>query len=238
MYNFLSIGCDCSTASVLDTLGLKTEKLPFDSVELRIHSLKKCFETDFKYFHTNVALNLNKTKIIDEYGIQYLGDYPTITNNSLDVIVDDWFSYYDSVKNDYDIRIEKFRSIVNDPKPCIVLSRYRTSDVLELQQLFITYYNRSNFYFVNASPEIYNSEKVMNINTEKNNVWNDIHIWKEGIQTIEKIVIDYLDLIEKERQEKERKENEEREKAYEAYMKRMVRLPLYFKNHRILHMKK
>ena len=240
MYNFFSIGYDYSTASALDALGLKKETLPFDYMELRIHFLKKCFETDFEYFHKNVVLNYNKTRIIDEYGFQYPYDYPMINNGSPteNTIIDNWLSYYDVVKEDYEMRIERFKSIIHDPKPAIVLCRYRTSDVLELQELFIKYYNKSNLYFLNASPEIYSSDKIININPEKNNVWNDINIWKEGIEYLEKIIIDYLNFIEKEREEKERKEKEEKDKAFEEYMKRRVNLPMYFKNHRVLHSKK
>ena len=198
MYNFLSIGYDCSTASALRSLGLRTGALPFDWAQSSINSLKKCFETDFEYYHKNVFLTNNKRRVIDRYGFEFPHDYPTKVQECADeiysehIIVDDWLSHYNVIKEKYDRRIARFKEIINDPKPAIVLCRYKTAEVLRLQQLFIQYYNKSNLFFLNACPEIYNSDKIININPERNNEWNDGAIWKEGIQMIEKLVIDSL----------------------------------------------
>lgn len=62
--------------------------------------------------------------------------------------------------------IERFKNIINDTKPIIVLCRYNTCHVLKLQKLFMEYY------------------KIININTEKNNIWNESSIWKECIDKI------------------------------------------------------
>jgi len=36
-------------------------------------------------------------------------------------------------------------------------------------------------FFVNSSKEVFENDKIINIDTEKNNVWNEAAIWKQGI---------------------------------------------------------
>ena len=47
MYNFLTIGYDCSPAAALRELNLRNEALPFDWVVSNISSLEKCFQDNF-----------------------------------------------------------------------------------------------------------------------------------------------------------------------------------------------
>lgn len=84
----------------------------------------------------------------------------------------------------YNRRIERFKNIINDTKPIIVLCRYNTRDVLQLQQLFVKYYKLENIYFVNSSKKVFENDKIKNIYTEANGVWNDVNIWKQGIDDI------------------------------------------------------
>ena len=99
-------------------------------------------------------------------------------------ITEKWSDYYSVVLNKYNRRIERFNNIINDTKPIIVLCRYNTKDVLELQELFIKYYKNNNIYFVNSCNEPFENDYIKNIYTEKENNWNDINIWKEGISDI------------------------------------------------------
>ena len=197
-FNYLTIGFDCSPASALRNLNLRESALPFDWVISNISALQKCFETDFENFHKKIVLNYNKTKMMDHYGFQFPHDYPLshmkdFENNIGEgvfgegtgmFITDKWPDYYDIVLDKYNRRIERFKNIVNDPKPIIVLCRYSTKDVLQLQKLFLKYYKLKNIYFVNSSNELFENDNIQNINTEKNNVWNDVNIWNEGIDYI------------------------------------------------------
>ena len=101
-------------------------------------------------------------------------------------ISEKWSDYYGVVLDKYNRRIERFKNIVNDTKPIIVLCRYNTKEVLELQELFIKYFKINNIYFVNSSNEVFENDYIKNIYTEKDNKWNDINIWKEGIDDIVK----------------------------------------------------
>jgi hypothetical protein len=39
-------------------------------------------------------------------------------------------------------------------------------------------------YFVNSSSEKFENENIQNVHTERNNVWNDAKVWKEGIDAM------------------------------------------------------
>jgi len=197
-FNYLTIGYDCSPAGALKVLNLREFALPFDWVISNIKFLQRCFETNFEDFHKKLTFNYNKTRLIDHYGFQFPHDYPltNMTNFENNIgegvfgeergkfITEKWCDYYDTVLDKYNRRIERFKNIINDTKPIIVLCRYNTKDVLELQELFIKYYKNNNIYFVNSCNELFENDYIKNIYTEKDNKWNDINIWKEGIDDI------------------------------------------------------
>ena len=201
-FNYLTIGYDCSPAAALRGLNLREFALPFDWVISNIKILQRCFETNFEYFHKKLTFNYNKTRLIDHYGFQFPHDYPltNMTNFENNIgegvfgeergkfITEKWCDYYDTVLDKYNRRIERFKNIINDTKPIIVLCRYNTKDVLVLQELFIKYYKNNNIYFVNSCNEVFENDYIKNIYTEKDNKWNDINIWKEGIDDIVKKV--------------------------------------------------
>ena len=205
-FNYLTIGHDCSPAAALRNLNLREFALPFDWVVSNITSLDKCFETNFENFHKKLYLNSDKKRLIDYYGFEFPHDYPLSNISDADAdthhhtennagegvfaeedgknITEEWFKYYDDVLDKYNRRIERFKNIINDTKSIIVLCRYNTRDVLQLQQLFIKYYKLENIYFVNSSNEVFESDKIKNIYTEANDVWNDENIWKQAVHDI------------------------------------------------------
>lgn len=197
-FNYLTLGYDCSPAAALRNLNLRDFALPFDWVISNINILEKCFYTNFENFHKKLVFNSSKTKLIDYYGFQFPHDYPLNHMDNVEnkigegvfgeergkFITDKWRDCYEIVLDKYNRRIERFKNIINDTKPIIVLCRYTTRDVLLLQQLFIKYYKRTNIYFVNSSNELFENNNIKNIYTEKNNVWNDAIIWQEGVDAI------------------------------------------------------
>lgn len=194
-FNYLTIGSCCSPAAALRELNLRDVALPFDWVISTTSAIEKCFQTDFEHFHKHLCFNDTKTKLIDSYGFQFPHDYPLEEVNDFKknigegvfgeqegkFIMDNWHDYHHIVIDKYQRRIERFRAILNDKKPIIVLCRWRTFNVLQLQQLFINYYQRTDIYFINSSDEPFESNTIKNIHTEKNNIWNDVNVWKEGI---------------------------------------------------------
>ena len=208
MYNFLTIGYDCSPAAALKGLNLRNEALPFDWVVSNISSLEKCFQDNFIKYHTNLKFNYNKTRLIDEYGFEFPHDYPLHNIDNIDniddinnisddkigegiigeeknkIIVSDWKKYHNIAKEKYDRRIKRFLNIVNDNKPIIILCRYSTNDVILLRNLFLKYYNKQNIIFINSCNNIFVNRFIINCNTEQNGNWNDIEIWRKNINFI------------------------------------------------------
>ena len=205
MYNFLTVGHDCSPAAALRGLKLRNEALPFDWVVSNISSLEKCFQDNFMKYHTNLKFNHDKTRLIDEYEFEFPHDYPLQnidnTDNTCDItddiigegviggeknkiIISDWEKYYNIVKEKYNRRIKRFLNIVNDKKPIIVLCRYSIIDVIRLRNLFLKYYNKQNIIFINSCDKKFVNKFIINCNTEQNGNWNDIEIWRKYINLL------------------------------------------------------
>lgn len=194
--NYLTLGYDCSPAAALKYLNMRKYALPFDWVVSNINSLENCFKSNFENFHKNLSFRHDKKRVIDYYNFQFPHDYPLNDNSGFEYfkeedtyiseqdgkhITDKVMDYYDIVLEKYNRRIERFKSIINDTKPIICLCRYTTEDVLKLQKIFTEYYKIEDIYFVNSSSEIFETDKIINVHTEKNGEWNDISIWKKGI---------------------------------------------------------
>ena len=191
------MGYDCSSAAALQNMNMRNFALPFDWVQSNVHAIEACFRDDFAKYHTNLRLNAKKTRLIDAYGFQFPHDYHTsgdITPNVETVgegvyaekeIVANWTEFYDTVKCKYDRRIERFRRLVQDPHPIVVLCRYPKEDVFLLKELFAKYYNKTNVRFINSSNEIFTNEFMVNIHTEQNGEWNETAIWKSAVDAFQ-----------------------------------------------------
>jgi hypothetical protein len=210
MFNCITIGYDCSPAAALRGVNLRNFALPFDWVVSNISSLDVCFRDNFRKYHRELYYSNNKTRLIDAYGFQFPHDYPTeidnlpqdysknfenmkdedvtIKNNEVviteNTIVKNWADHHETVLSKYDRRIKRFLEIMNDPKPIIVLCRYSTYEVLELQKLFLKYYHKENLYFINSTQEVFENDKIVNIYTEKNGEWNELIIWKSCLDAV------------------------------------------------------
>lgn len=201
MYNIITLGSNCSPAAALRGLELRPFALPFDWIISNINTLNECFKTNFAHFHTGLHFNSAKKRLIDSYGFEFPHDYPLTDISDISVvgegvigeeedktIVDNWHIYYDTVRNKYARRIERFINIVHDTKPIIVLCRYSTQEVTLIQSMFRFYFNKDNVFFVNSSPEPYSDDHIINCYTERNGNWNDSAVWKEGITAAEALI--------------------------------------------------
>jgi hypothetical protein len=197
--NYLTLGYDCSPSGALKGLNLRQFALPFDYVISNVNILENCFISNFDKYHKNLIFNNNKTRLIDYYGFEFPHDYPLnnmikcenineedifISEENSKQITDNWNNYYNIVLEKYNRRIERFKNIIKDTKPIIVLCRYCIQDLLKLQKIFNEHYKIENIYFVNSSPEIFENDKIINIYTEKNNIWNETDIWRKGVNDI------------------------------------------------------
>jgi len=205
-FNYITIGYDCSPAAALRALDMRDSALPFDWVVSNIYAIYNCIQDDFKQYHTRLYFNKSHTRLIDVYGFQFPHDYPLNDIENIDTniigegvigeengktITENWNAYYPIVKEKYNRRIDRFRNIMKESIPIIVLCRYcNTNEVIKLHNFFTCHYNRNDIYFVNSCNEIINHDKIININTEENGNWNDSSLWKNAIdKTIDKIKI-------------------------------------------------
>jgi hypothetical protein len=178
MINILPMGYDCSSASVLGHLGLRTISYPFDWIVSSTNSLRQCFSENFRRFHKDLRYNHDKKGLIDEYGFTFFHDYPIETNGC---IVDNWKDYYDNNVSKYERRIKRFIELMKSDTPILVLCRRNKHEVLHLQELFLNYYNKNNIYIISASTESFENDKIKNIYPEIHGNWNDVTIWKTHV---------------------------------------------------------
>lgn len=194
MFNFVTLGGECSPAAALQECKRRSFALPFDWVVSKVESLEKCFQDNFAKYHANLELNNTKTRLIDDYGFEFPHDYPFtqsgISDSGLynedmqDTICEDWIQYHRANKDKYERRIARFRAIMADPTPIIVLTRHTTEGVCHVRALIRTYFNRDNILYLNACAEPFDDGQIKNINTEINGIWNDYVVWKTHIDYI------------------------------------------------------
>lgn len=197
-FNFITLGYDCSPATALRNMNFRDYALPFDWIVSNIHSIDRCFQEDFKYFHKNLRLNSKKNRLIDEYGFEFPHDYPLkniqvkendigegiIPEENNNTIIDNWNTYHELVLEKYNRRIQRLKNILNEELPIIVLCRYSTNDVILLKKILFNHFNKKNIYFINSFHDNYENDYMISINTEVKGVWNDTDIWKKAIDDI------------------------------------------------------
>jgi hypothetical protein len=188
--NYISLGNECSSAAVLKYLNLRKFALPFDWIQTTAGQLYECLKDDFLNFHTNLTISSNKMHVIDFYGIEYHHDYPRvnndISNNILgedNIICNDWENYTETVRVKYERRINRFRKVLIQETPLIVLIRNYIVCARQIKELLEIKYNRKNIIFVVATKETYCPyHDIIICNPEKNGTWNDSTIWLEAIR--------------------------------------------------------
>ena len=197
--NYMSLGYDCSTASVLRNLNMRCEALPFDWVVSNLQILINCIEDNFNNYHKNLVFSESKTRLIDSYGFQFPHDYPfdseSIDNSKLGEgafgeekdkqIINNWHEYHSLVLEKYNRRIERFYDYFKIDKPLIILCRnYSLKHIVNFGKYLENKFNKSNFYFVVSSNEKYIYNHIITCEPEKNGIWNDSSIWLEAINKI------------------------------------------------------
>lgn len=194
-YVFIPLGQDCSPAATLRELELRTTAMPFDWVSSSFAAMKACLSDDFLYYHTN--LQHIGSRMRDHYGFEFPHDYPfNAQEYSIDSnvewrtheyvnsqIVSNWHDYYDTVKEKYDRRVERFRDIKTSSATIIVLTRNPVAVSKQYRELLNTYYRRT-VNFVVATTENYEDSTMVTCNPERQGGWNNASIWNEGIQRI------------------------------------------------------
>jgi hypothetical protein len=196
-FQYVPLGYDCSTAQALKDLELREFALPFDWTQTHFIQILQCITDDFRKFHQDIKL-INTPfgqRVIDNYGIQYPHDYPTIETEddkkeineenfyNEKKIVDNYKDYIDKVLEKYQRRINRFKEIFKTKKPIIILYRGCYSNAEAFKNSLHKYYNRNDIIFVIANKEEnHNNNGIICCNPEKNGNWNDKSVWLEAIE--------------------------------------------------------
>jgi hypothetical protein len=196
MHNFITIGRDCSPAAALRNMEMRPAALPFDWVVSSADLICKCITENFVGYHTDLTLNVHKTRLIDRRGFLFPHDYPASGIADISgqigegvfgeeagrVILESWPEHYATVKAKYDRRIDRFQAILHDKTtPIIMLCRYTNEEALRIRAVLCTKYDRSDIYVVNSSGQVAETNTFVSVYTEKNGKWNDAAIWKQGV---------------------------------------------------------
>lgn len=200
MINFLTLGYDCSPAAALRDLDMRDFALPFDWVQSSVSSLQNCLQEDFSNFHCHLRLKSSKNRIIDYYGLEFPHDYPTINaepgidNFPQGIIVQNWNSFTNSVKEKYNRRIQRFRNIIQDDKPIVILCRYPKSTAKILFNWFKTFYSKPNVWMINATRTNHSfyEDGLYHIYPEQHGTWNDTTVWKDAIEKIKNKILEKI----------------------------------------------
>jgi hypothetical protein len=191
---FVSLGYDCSPAFVLRDLSLRPYALPFDWVQSNHMQIINCISDNFQKFHTNIRIidTPHGQRAVDEYGIQYPHDYPTLdgSNNEVDgyynehTIIPNYMDYTKDIIDKYQRRITRFREIFYSTDRVICLYRGFPMAAAYLKRFLVSTYKHSDIVFVVATKENVNMDKqgIFICNPEKNGNWNETNIWKHAIE--------------------------------------------------------
>jgi hypothetical protein len=195
---FLTIGYDCSPAAALRELDLRTHALPFDWVVSSVESLERAFADDFLHFHSNLRLNEEKTRMIDEYGFEFPHDYPLEGHSRTEsemgegmigeepgkCIVEHWRDYYPGVIEKYSRRIERLRLMLQSTETLIILCRYPLHIAPYVYDIIRRHSKSERLLMINSYNETRAESPIYHINTEQNGIWNEAAIWKQAIDQL------------------------------------------------------
>jgi len=159
----ISIGSDCTVATLIRQLNLRAEAYPFDWIYSHFESLYNVLNDDFKFFldPNSLKLNNNNDIIVDFYNFGFVHDFPTIHHdaalNDHQTVVngkirDDWQEFIGLVRVKYQRRIERFRNELSGNNR-VFLVRYGIdqAQAIKLRDLLIDRYPNLDFIIIAVS---------------------------------------------------------------------------------------
>lgn len=187
-YNFLTLGIDCSTATVLRILNYRKYALPFDWVLSKPSSIEKCLKEKFEYFHKNLYINNFNKRVTDTYGFEFPHDYPNEMETFINIEDCDDIEILLDSNEKYKRRVNRFLELLANPLPIIVLYRGYLYDVQVYKNIFKEIYNKNNVYFIVATTEQTDYPYIRVCNPDIN-TYNEPSIWNDSItKTIDTLI--------------------------------------------------
>jgi hypothetical protein len=159
----IGLGGSCMPAGAMRDLGLRKSAYPFDWMYAKFESMIKAFEDDFKNFLNPESLHIGNPddRIVDYYGLEFVHDFPTIQSNAAleeGQVVDqkkiraDWRNFIDPIREKYNRRIERLKSILHGQEKVIFFRQdYQPlpkKDAINFRNLIQTLYPQLNFILI------------------------------------------------------------------------------------------
>lgn len=179
----ISLGGDCTVASILRDTGIRKAAYPFDWMLAHFISVYRSVEDDFQKFLDEATLKIaddDKRIIVNAYGISFVHDFPTVHHSAAltdtethewNEIRSDWRNFIVPIREKYQRRIERFKSALSGSEH-VFLIRYGVGEsekdlIIQFRDLLIKRYPNLNFTFVavGGAPELGKSwdiEKIKN----------------------------------------------------------------------------
>lgn len=158
----ISLGTDCTVASVLRDLNLRHAAYPFDWMYSSFQGVCQALADDFSHFLEPESLKLasKQRAVTDYYGFLFVHDFPTIQHEAAindneshewAKIRDDWQNFTNPIREKYQRRIERLRKVFEGNNH-VLLIRYdgalNKECAIELRQSIIKRYPKLNFTIV------------------------------------------------------------------------------------------
>lgn len=159
----ISLGGDCTVATVLREMGLRRIAYPFDWMFSSFDAVYKSIEDDFRLFLDPATLKVadDKRIVINAYGIKFVHDFPTINHSAAlsdsethgwAEIRKDWRNFIAPIREKYQRRIERFKAALNGFDH-VFLIRYTVTradidKIVEFKNMLITRYPNLKFTIV------------------------------------------------------------------------------------------
>lgn len=144
-YPIISLGFNCQVAYQLRLYGLRYEAYPFDWIICPFNAVIKLIEDDFKYFLDPQYLKFihteNQKHILNTYyDIKFLHDFR---------LSESFMEDYESVKETYTRRIERFYQKMNESSPALLIrKKINQEESLQLKQVLSNKFPHSNFTII------------------------------------------------------------------------------------------
>jgi hypothetical protein len=178
--HYISLGLDCSPASALKELNIRTEALPLDWVDSNYANLALCFQENFARFHKKLTMTADRLRVADEYGFQFPHDYPK--HDTPDQIIEEWQNYHENVLSKYERRINRFYDIFKKNESTIILFRGSEDKFKFVKNIIESNFKKDKIAYVIATTENKDVDNCFYCNPEQNYSWNESKIWQESIQ--------------------------------------------------------
>jgi len=156
---YISLGNNCTPASELRVLGLRTTAMPFDWVRSTPDIISACIRADFAGYHTDLRLDTVSERVVDGLGIEFTHDYPNLETYNNVPVIEGWEVYIPLINEKYHRRIARFIGLMCSYNiPIVILCNMSFEGIEKVRDAIRERYNRTRrLVFVSLNSEGFSS---------------------------------------------------------------------------------